>query len=79
MNNLLSTNPALLIVFSVLITFMLVLDLGVLNKKSHVVSNKEATTWTIVWISLSMLFSGLVYWQAGFEKFAQLDRKSTFR
>jgi tellurite resistance protein TerC len=73
MNNILSTNPSLLIVFAVLITFMLILDLGVLNKKSHVVSNKEATTWTIVWISLSMLFSGLVYWQEGFEKFAQFQ------
>ncbi len=73
MNNILTTNPNLLIVFAVLISFMLVLDLGVLNKKSHVVSNKEAIIWTVVWISLSMLFSALVYWQAGFEKFAQFQ------
>lgn len=52
---------------------MLILDLGVLNKKSHTVSNKEAAIWTGVWISLSMLFSGFVWWQAGFEKFAQFQ------
>ncbi|WP_238586891.1 TerC/Alx family metal homeostasis membrane protein [Chryseobacterium sp. Leaf405] len=41
---------------------MLLLDLGVFNKKSHEVSSKEATIWSIVWISLSMVFSGVVYW-----------------
>jgi len=41
---------------------MLLLDLGVFNKKSHTISNKEALTWTIVWIALSMVFSGVVYW-----------------
>jgi tellurite resistance protein TerC len=40
---------------------MLLLDLGVFNKKSHIVSSKEATIWTIVWISLAMIFSGVVY------------------
>jgi tellurite resistance protein TerC len=41
---------------------MLLLDLGVFNKKAHEVSSKEATIWSVVWISLSMLFSGVVYW-----------------
>jgi len=41
---------------------MLLLDLGVFNKKAHEVSSKEATIWSIVWISLSMVFSGVVYW-----------------
>lgn len=41
---------------------MLLLDLGVFNKKSHEVSSKEATIWSVVWISLSMVFSGVVYW-----------------
>lgn len=55
------------------------LDLGVFNKKSHVISNKEALTWTLVWMSLSMLFSGVIYltyyWdnshQLAITKFAQ--------
>ena len=41
---------------------MLLLDLGVFNKRSHEVSSKEATIWSVVWISLSMIFSGVVYW-----------------
>jgi len=73
MNTLSQQHPLVLIVFFVLISFMLVLDLGVLNKKSHAVSNKEAAIWTGVWISLSMLFSAFVWWQAGFEKFAQFQ------
>jgi tellurite resistance protein TerC len=49
------------------------LDLGVFNKKSHAISNKEALSWTIVWISLAMSFSGFIYVQEGFEKFAQFQ------
>lgn len=73
MKNILTTNPSLILIFIVLIGFMLILDLGVLNKKSHIISNKEALSWTVVWISLSMLFSSLIWWQAGFEKFAQFQ------
>ena len=36
--------------FLVLVTLMLVLDLGVFHKKDHVISFKEATAWTCVWI-----------------------------
>lgn len=55
------SHPALLVVFGVTVFAMLLLDLGVFNKKGHVISNKEALTWSIVWISLSMLFSGVIY------------------
>nr|WP_263011335.1 TerC/Alx family metal homeostasis membrane protein [Chryseobacterium foetidum] len=48
--------------FAVTVVIMLLLDLGVFNKKSHEVSSKEATIWSVVWISLSMIFSGVVYW-----------------
>jgi tellurite resistance protein TerC len=41
---------------------MLLLDLGVFNKKTHIISSKEATIWSIIWISLSMVFSGVVYY-----------------
>ncbi len=54
-------HPGILAGFGVLIFFMLLLDLGVFNKKSHVVSNKEALLWSITWISLSMIFSGVIY------------------
>lgn len=35
---------------------MLVLDLGVFNKESHVVSFKEAAAWSIVWVALAVSF-----------------------
>jgi len=40
---------------------MLTLDLGVFNRKAHVVSVKEALTWSGVWICLSLVFNGLIY------------------
>ena len=50
----------LIIVFVVVIVTMLLLDLGVFNKKSHEVSNKEAITWSIIWITLAMLFGAYI-------------------
>ena len=50
--------------FLVIVTLMLVLDLGVFHKKDHVISFKEATAWTCVWISLALLFAGVIYFGA---------------
>lgn len=66
-------HPVILTVFAVVIFVMLLLDLGVLNKKSHVISNKEAAFWSVLWISLAMGFSGIIYNYMGFEKFAQFQ------
>jgi tellurite resistance protein TerC len=41
---------------------MLALDLGVFHRKAHEVSFKEATIWSIVWVSLALLFNGLFYY-----------------
>jgi len=68
-----SEHPGLIIVFAVAVVVMLLLDLGVFNKKSHVVSNKEAISWSLVWISLAMAFSGLVYYFAGPTKFFEFQ------
>ena len=44
---------------------MLVLDLGVFHKKEHVVSYKESAIWTLVWVSLALLFNvGLYFYSA---------------
>jgi tellurite resistance protein TerC len=61
-NNILDLHPGLVIGFAIVVVIMLLLDLGVFNKKAHEVSSKEATIWSVVWISLSMVFSGVVYW-----------------
>ncbi|WP_312078265.1 TerC/Alx family metal homeostasis membrane protein [Chryseobacterium sp.] len=60
--SILDLHPSLVWGFAITVVIMLLLDLGVFNKKSHEVSSKEATIWSIVWISLSMVFSGVVYW-----------------
>ncbi len=69
----LGSHPTILIVFSVVILGMLILDLGVFNKNAHHVTNKEAAIWTLVWISLSMLFSVFVLTQTSVEKFSQFQ------
>jgi len=66
-------HPGVLAAFSIVILAMLLLDLGVFNKHSHVVSNKEALGWSVVWISLAMIFSGVIYYYLGFEQFTQFQ------
>ncbi|WP_367915217.1 TerC/Alx family metal homeostasis membrane protein [Leadbetterella sp. DM7] len=60
--SILQLHPGLVWGFGITVVIMLLLDLGVFNKKSHIVTNKEATIWTVVWISLAMAFSGVVYY-----------------
>lgn len=76
MDNLIN-HPGIIAAFSAVVIFMLLLDLGIFNKKSHIVSNKEAAIWSLVWIGISMLFSIFIYIMtnetAGLEKFAQFQ------
>ncbi|MFC0343233.1 TerC/Alx family metal homeostasis membrane protein [Epilithonimonas hispanica] len=60
--SIIDLHPGLVAGFIIVVVVLLLLDLGVFNKKAHEVSSKEATTWTVVWISLSMVFSVVVYW-----------------
>lgn len=73
MSSSLSASPLLIIIFTVVVLSMFLLDLGIMNKKAKAISNKEAAIWTSIWISLSMLFSGFIWWQSGFEKFTQFQ------
>ena len=47
--------------FIALVLLMLALDLGVFHRKAHVVSMKEALTWSAVWITMGLSFSVFVY------------------
>src|SRR5687768_5034909 len=47
--------------FNLFVLLMLALDLGVFHRKAHAVSTKEALTWSIVWISLSLVFNAVIY------------------
>lgn len=53
--------PSLWIGFTVFVLALLALDLGVFHRKAHEVSMKEALTWSVVWISLALLFNAGVY------------------
>ncbi|MGA9639271.1 TerC family protein [Flavobacterium sp.] len=44
------------------ILVFLALDLGIFNKTPHEISSKEAGKWTAIWVSLSFIFSGVIYW-----------------
>lgn len=80
--NIIDLHPGLVVGFAVVIFIMLLLDLGIFNKKAHEVTSKEALVWSVIWISLSMVFSGVVYWifnqdtgghQIAIEKFTQFQ------
>jgi tellurite resistance protein TerC len=47
--------------FNIFVLAMLALDLGVFHRKAHAVSGKEALTWSLVWISLSLVFNAIIY------------------
>jgi tellurite resistance protein TerC len=59
------------VVFNLGVLGMLALDLGVFHRKAHEVSLREATIWSVVWVSLALLFNLFVYFwrgeQAGLE------------
>jgi tellurite resistance protein TerC len=54
--------------FNLFVLAMLAIDLGIFHRKAHSVSIKEATIWSIVWISLAMLFDLGIYFTWGQEK-----------
>jgi tellurite resistance protein TerC len=51
--------------FVLLVVALLALDLGVFHRKDTVIRAREALSWTVVWIGLSLLFNLLVWWQFG--------------
>lgn len=54
--------------FILFVVVMLAIDLGIFHRKTHVVSFKESLGWTVVWVSLAMLFSAIVYFWKGPDK-----------
>jgi len=54
-----------LLIFNIFIILMLVLDLGIFQRKAHFPSMKEAIGWSIVWIVLSLIFNIYIYYEYG--------------
>ncbi len=56
-----STQALLWLGFAVLVLGALAIDLGLFQRKAHVVRPKEALVWSIVWIVLALAFNVVVY------------------
>ena len=54
--------------FNLFVLLMLALDLGVFHRKAHVVTFKESIAWTVVWVTLALLFNLGVAHYMGDEK-----------
>lgn len=63
-----SDRLTLWIVFNVFVLGMLAMDLGVFHRKAHAVSIKEASIWSLVWVTLAMVFNLGIYFYWGQEK-----------
>ena len=50
------------IIFIACIIVFLALDLGIFNKKDHIIRSKEAAMWTALWVTVALSFSGVIYW-----------------
>lgn len=61
--------------FLIFVFMMLALDLGVFNRKAHIVSFKEATIWSIVWVSLALIFNFLFFQYASGKFGADIGRQ----
>lgn len=58
----------LIIAFIVIVPVLLLIDLFVAGKNPHAVTSKEAAIWTGIWVGVSLLFAGYVYFDAGQQK-----------
>lgn len=45
------------LVFVVFVLALLLLDLGIFHKKPHAITFKEAAIWSVVWVSLALIFN----------------------
>src|SRR5215204_693087 len=51
--------------FSIFIFTMLSLDLGLFNRNAHTIKYREAWIWSGVWVTLALIFGGLVFHYQG--------------
>ncbi len=54
--------------FHAFVFLMLAIDLGIFHKKAHKVPVKEAVIWTLVWVTLAMLFCFFILFEFGKNK-----------
>jgi len=63
--------PALWIIFNAGVLLLLVFDLGILNRRAHEASMREAAAWSAFWVALSLAFNLWILHAHGGEKALQ--------
>lgn len=58
-------SPQLWITFFGVVGALLVLDLGVLNRRAHVLKPREALVWSAGIVALALLFGAFLWWEVG--------------
>ena len=58
-------SPGIWIGFTALVAGLLALDLLVLNRRTHVLTVREATRWSAGLVCLALLFGGFLWWREG--------------
>jgi tellurite resistance protein TerC len=64
-------SPLVWAAFALLVVAVLALDLGVFNRKAHVVRMREAVLWTSAWATLALGFNAFIYYRFGAVKAAE--------
>lgn len=54
------------LLFFGIVLVALFVDIGIVNRTAHVPTRKETIGWSIVWVSLALLFNVFIYWQIGY-------------
>lgn len=65
----LTTSTVAWVGFCLFILMMLAIDLGLFNRKPHEISYRDAAVWSVVWVTLALLFAGLLFGPLGWELF----------
>src|SRR6202048_293531 len=55
--------------FCIFILVMLAIDLGLFNRKPHEISYRNAAAWSAVWVTLALIFAGLLFGPLGWGLF----------
>jgi tellurite resistance protein TerC len=55
------------IAFLAFISALLLIDLKIVMRESHIIRTREATVYSAVWIAMGVAFTGLVWWWLGGE------------
>src|SRR5690606_468914 len=58
--------PTMWMLFTAFVLIALAIDFLALNRQgSHTVSMREATIWSLIWVAVSFLFVGWLWWYLG--------------